>query len=137
VTTPPAHFQVFPVTDLDVLGSQQKPSAPPAPVPSPAPVEAPAPVPPAERVRRPAPASGVAVGTNWQSQSDPEVESARIWQLQLSLFPVTPHVFCERMGLNWLAACQLHADGWLSFDPRNVAKLNEALRQAVNAPEFG
>jgi hypothetical protein len=52
----------------------------------------------------------------WQTTCDPEVESARIWQLQLSLFPVTPREFCGRMGLNWLAACQLHADGWLSFE---------------------
>ncbi|MBI4326847.1 MAG: hypothetical protein HY674_16525 [Chloroflexi bacterium] len=62
----------------------------------------------------------------WQTSCDPEVESARIWQLQLSLFPITPREFCERMGLNWLAACQLHADGWLSFDPRSVGTLNEA-----------
>src|SRR5262245_35315936 len=33
---------------------------------------------------------------------------------------------CERMGLNWLAACQIHADDWLSFDPRSVTTLNEA-----------
>lgn len=66
------------------------------------------------------------IGHGWQTTCGPEVESARIWQLQLSLFPVTPREFCERMGLNWLAACQLHADGWLSFDPRSVATLNEA-----------
>lgn len=65
-------------------------------------------------------------GHGWQTSSDPEVESARIRQLQLSLFPLTPRDACERMGLNWLAACQLRAGGWLSFDPRSVATLNEA-----------
>jgi hypothetical protein len=67
-----------------------------------------------------------ASGHGWKTSRDPEVESARIWQLQLSLFPVTPRDACERMGLNWLTACQLHTDGWLSFDPRSVATLNEA-----------
>jgi hypothetical protein len=54
------------------------------------------------------------------------VESARIWQVQLSFFPTKPREFCERIGLNWLAARQLHADVWVSFDPLSVATLNEA-----------
>jgi hypothetical protein len=62
----------------------------------------------------------------WQTTSDPEVESARFWQVQLSMFPLTPRQVCERIGLNWLAACQLHAAGWLSFDPRRVNRLDEA-----------
>ena len=61
-----------------------------------------------------------------QTHGDPDVESARIRQFQLSLFPRTPREVCGRTGLNWLAACQLHADGWLSFDPRSVGTLNEA-----------
>jgi len=65
-------------------------------------------------------------GHGWQTTRDPEVESARIWQVQLAFFPTKPRELCERLGLNWLAACQLHADGWLSFDPRKVATLNEA-----------
>jgi len=72
--------------------------------------------------RRPAPSSV----DGWQTTCDPEVESTRIWQLQLSLFPRTPREVCGHIGLNWLAACQLHADGWLSFDPRSMATLNEA-----------
>ena len=65
-------------------------------------------------------------GYGWQTTRDPGVESARIWQLQLTLFPRTPREICERMRLNWLSACQLHMDGWLSFDPRSVNTLNEA-----------
>jgi hypothetical protein len=62
----------------------------------------------------------------WQTTRHPEVESARLSQLQLTFFPRTPREVCERMGLNWLAACQLHAGDWLSFDPRSVGTLNEA-----------
>lgn len=62
----------------------------------------------------------------WRTNPDPDVESARIWQLQLSLFPLAPRVACERIGLNWLAACQLYTSGWLSFNPRSVSTLNEA-----------
>jgi hypothetical protein len=62
----------------------------------------------------------------WNTARDSDVESARIWQLQLNMFPPTPRDLCERMGLNWFAACQLHAGGWLSFDPRELATLNEA-----------
>jgi hypothetical protein len=69
---------------------------------------------------------GPPCGHGWQTARDPEVESARIWQVQLAFFPTKPRELCERLGLNWLAACQLHADGWLSFDPRNVVALNEA-----------
>jgi hypothetical protein len=65
-------------------------------------------------------------GYGWQTTGNPALESARIWQLQLTFFQRTPREVCERMGLNWLAACQLHAGGWLSFDPRNVVTLNEA-----------
>lgn len=70
----------------------------------------------------PAPPSG----RGWQTKRNPETESARIWQLQLTLFPQTPREVCERIGINWLAACQIHAGGWLSFDPRSVTSLNEA-----------
>jgi hypothetical protein len=65
-------------------------------------------------------------GHGWRTTSDPEVESARIWQVQLGLFPRTPRDVCEQVGLNWLAACQLHTAGWLSFDPRGVSTVNEA-----------
>ncbi len=65
-------------------------------------------------------------GHGWQTTRDPEVESARIWQVQLTFFPTRPRELCERLGLNWLAACQLHANGWLSFDPRSLVALNEA-----------
>jgi hypothetical protein len=65
-------------------------------------------------------------GRGWQTSRAPELESARIWQLQLPLFPVTPREFCKQIGLDWLAACQLYAGGLLSFDPLSVAALNEA-----------
>ena len=70
----------------------------------------------------PAPPSGY----GWQTTRNSEVESARIWQLQLTFFQCTPREVCARMGLNWLAACQLHGGGWLSFDPRGIVALNEA-----------
>jgi hypothetical protein len=34
-----------------------------------------------------------------------------------------PSEVCEQMGLNWLAAQQLHTDGWLSFDPVETTEM--------------
>ena len=65
-------------------------------------------------------------GYGWQTAHNPDVESARIGQIQLNFFPIRPRELCGRMGLNWLAACQLHAHGWLSFDPRSLVTLDEA-----------
>ncbi len=42
------------------------------------------------------------------------------------LFPANPRALCEQMGLNWWAALKLHEDGWISFSPANVPRLDEA-----------
>ncbi len=62
----------------------------------------------------------------WKTSSDPEVESARACMAQLCLFPPSPADVLERIGLSWLAADELYAGGWLSFDPRRLATLDEA-----------
>lgn len=36
----------------------------------------------------------------------------------------TPEEVCRERGLNWIAALKLHEDGWLSFDPRRVGRMN-------------
>ena len=38
----------------------------------------------------------------------------------------TPRGVCRRIGLNWLAAEELHRSGHLSFDPNKVDTLNTA-----------
>jgi hypothetical protein len=110
VTYPPGHFQVFPVTDLDVLGAQEKPPAVTEKRWSYGPDDEP---PPAEI-------------PEWHSDSDSDVETARIWQLQLTFFQRQPRELCEQLRLPWTIACKLYDDGFLSFDPRPCHVLNEA-----------
>jgi hypothetical protein len=55
-----------------------------------------------------------------------EVSQARVWCVQGQLFPQSPRAVCDELRLNWWAAEQLHADGWLSFAPAAVAQLDEA-----------
>ena len=55
-----------------------------------------------------------------------EVSQARVWAVQGQLFPLSPRAVCDKIRLNWWAAEQLHADGWLSFAPAAVAELDEA-----------
>ena len=45
---------------------------------------------------------------------------------QGSLFPYTAGDVCRGMGLNWLAALQLHKDGFLSFNPVTAGNLDSA-----------
>ena len=35
----------------------------------------------------------------------------------------TPQAFCQHLGLNWIAALDLHQQGLLSFDPKTVEQL--------------
>ena len=64
------------------------------------------------------------------------VESARVCldchDAQSTLFPLSdfspqpmsPRELCTRINLNWLAAIRLFENGWLSFDPTVVLKMN-------------
>jgi hypothetical protein len=51
---------------------------------------------------------------------------ARVTNGQQLLFPANPRSVCEQMGLNWWTALKLHEDGWLSFQPHTVPRLDEA-----------
>ena len=63
-------------------------------------------------------------GVNTTYDDNPEL--ARVAAAQQLLFPANPRALCEHMGLNWWAALKLHEDGWLSFSPANVLRLDEA-----------
>jgi hypothetical protein len=69
---------------------------------------------------------------------DPDVERARVpaddGSPHPTLFPLSDYsppprsarAVCKEVGLNWLAAVQLHEAGWLSFNPKEVTELNAA-----------
>ena len=57
---------------------------------------------------------------------DDHPQMARIASTQQLLFPASPRGVCQELGLNWFAALKLHEDGWLSFAPERVSKLDEA-----------
>lgn len=63
-------------------------------------------------------------GVNTTYDDNPEL--ARIAAAQQLLFPANPRALCEHMGLNWWAALKLQEDGWLSFSPANIPRLDEA-----------
>jgi len=42
----------------------------------------------------------------WRSRSDDNVESARLFQVQISLLPRTPCEVCDTLNLNWWASAQ-------------------------------
>jgi hypothetical protein len=64
------------------------------------------------------------------------IESARVCldchDAQSTLFPLSdfsqqplsPRELCARINLNWMAAVRLFENGWLSFDPAVVLKMN-------------
>ena len=64
------------------------------------------------------------------------IESARVCldchDTQSTLFPLSdfsqqplsPRELCARINLNWMAAVRLFENGWLSFDPAVVLKMN-------------
>ena len=64
-----------------------------------------------------------------------DVDSARVPEdphgSHPTLFPLAevagtrpaPRSVCDAIGLNWLAAAQLHERGWLSFDPASLEAL--------------
>ena|SRR5436190_228729 len=51
---------------------------------------------------------------------------ARVVAAQQLLFATSPRVLCESIGLNWWAALKLHEAGWLSFNPAENVRLDEA-----------
>jgi hypothetical protein len=58
--------------------------------------------------------------------SDDSPQEARVAEPQHLLFPNPPRAVCEELGLTWWAAHKLHEDGWLSFAPQDVARLDES-----------
>jgi hypothetical protein len=52
--------------------------------------------------------------------------SARVVAMQQLLFPPSPRLICDELGLNWWAAVKLFEDGWLSFPPEHTHHLDEA-----------
>jgi hypothetical protein len=80
--------------------------------------------------------SRVSEGPGWTAQAtwqagvnitlDDNPETVRVAASQQLLFPANPRAVCEQMGLNWWAALKLHDDGWLSFCPADVPRLDEA-----------
>lgn len=57
---------------------------------------------------------------------DDAPHSARVAAAQQLLFPASPQVICEELGLNWWAVLKLYEDGWLSFAPEHTLHLDEA-----------
>ena len=51
---------------------------------------------------------------------------ARVAAAQQLLFPTHPRAVCDSLGLNWWAALKLHEEGWLSFNPAENERLDEA-----------
>ena len=51
---------------------------------------------------------------------------ARVVAAQQLLFAASPRAVCDSMGLNWWAALKLHEQGWLSFNPGETVRLDEA-----------
>ncbi len=43
-----------------------------------------------------------------------------------------PQAFCQQIGLNWIAALELHRTGLLSFDPRAVTSLTRSQEAEVH-----
>ena len=57
---------------------------------------------------------------------DDHPQKARVSAAQQLLFPTSPNLVCEEIGLNWWAVIKLYEDGWLSFSPEHTLHLDEA-----------
>ena len=57
---------------------------------------------------------------------DDMTQLARVSAEQQLLFPANPRALCQDLGLNWWAAIKLYEDGWLSFNPEQVERMDEA-----------
>jgi hypothetical protein len=58
-------------------------------------------------------------------------QKARVTAAQQLLFPSSPRLICEELGLNWWAMLKLYEDGWLSFSPEHTLHLDEAQEAEV------
>lgn len=52
--------------------------------------------------------------------------TARPHSTEQLLLPSMARAVCDEMGLNWWAAIKLHEDGWLTFSPETVTRLDES-----------
>jgi hypothetical protein len=57
---------------------------------------------------------------------DDNPQMARVAAAQQLLFPSSPRMVCDEIGLNWQAALRLQEEGWLSFAVENTLPLDEA-----------
>jgi len=57
---------------------------------------------------------------------DDDPQLARVPAAQQLLLPASPRAVCDEMGLNFWAALKLYEDGWLSFSPETMLRLDEA-----------
>lgn len=69
------------------------------------------------------PATATAVFPEWQPDATIQ---ARVVGAQQLLFASSPRAICDEIGLNWWAAVKLYDDGWLTFSPDLIARLDEA-----------
>ena len=53
-------------------------------------------------------------------------QMARVVAPQQLLFATSPRAACQALGLNWWAAIKLYEDGWLSFNPEQTERMDEA-----------
>ena len=124
VTFPPGKFEEYPVTDLNVLTTEGESTRGEGPALVPIDCERAS----KKRLLRsddPLP-SAMPQSTGWYSESDPDIGAARICLLQLTFFQLRPSELCRRFKLDWISACRLYDDGFLSFDPRPDRELNDA-----------
>jgi hypothetical protein len=57
---------------------------------------------------------------------DDNPQMARVPVAQQLLFPSSPRMVCDEMGLHWQAAVRLQEEGWLSFSLETNSQLDEA-----------
>jgi len=50
---------------------------------------------------------------------------AQVLPAQQLHFPYSPRAICDEIGLNWRDALKLHEEGWLTFQPESVSRLDE------------
>jgi hypothetical protein len=53
-------------------------------------------------------------------------QPTRVPAAQQLLFPSSVRAICDELGLNWWTVVKLYEDGWLSFSPETITRLDEA-----------
>jgi hypothetical protein len=69
-------------------------------------------------------AAQVAIHALLPIQND-SAQAARVTLSQQLHFPYSPRAICDEMGLDWRAALKLYVEGWLSFSPEGIPRLDE------------